>query len=75
VVVEIPIAFNSGADESFGQRLKAYVRLKNNSDITKEELLEWLRPRVARFQLPKEISLVHDIPYTTLGKLDKKQLK
>jgi len=62
-------------DEVFGQRLKAFVLPVKNSSITKEELLEWLRPRVARFQLPKDITFVNNLPYTSLGKLDKKHLK
>ncbi|MCC3357051.1 AMP-binding protein [Bacillus sp. REN16] len=61
-------------DEQFVQRLKAYVVPEKNAYITEGELLEWLRPRVARFQLPKEITIVEHLPYTTLGKLDKKQL-
>lgn len=63
------------SDENFGQRLKAFVLLAKNTDITQEELYEWLRSRVARFQLPKEIIFVDSMPYTSLGKLNKKQLK
>lgn len=62
-------------DESFGQRLKAFVLLSKGTAITKEELFEWLHSRAARYQMPKEIVFVDDLPYTPLGKLDKKQLK
>ncbi|RUT47177.1 AMP-dependent synthetase [Paenibacillus anaericanus] len=62
-------------DEQFGQRLKAIVRLTPQAETTEEELLQWLRPRLARFQMPKEIIVVDDLPYTSLGKLDKKRLK
>lgn len=62
-------------DEHFGQRMKAFVLLAKNSSVTQEELMEWLRPRVARFQMPKEITFVEHMPYTPIGKLDKKRLK
>ncbi|MDF2652525.1 MAG: acyl-CoA synthetase (AMP-forming)/AMP-acid ligase [Paenibacillus sp.] len=62
-------------DEAFGQRLKAVVQPTRNADLTAETLMEWLRPRVARYQLPKEIVFVDRISYTHLGKRDKKQLK
>lgn len=62
-------------DEHFGQRLKAFVLLAPHAETTKEELLEWLRPRLARFQLPNEIIFIDNLPYTHLGKLDKKLLK
>ncbi|BAU27091.1 AMP-binding enzyme [Aneurinibacillus soli] len=63
------------SDEIFGQRLKAFVLLERNASLTKEELFEWLRFKVARFQMPKDITFVDHIPYTPLGKLDKKQLR
>lgn len=61
-------------DERFGQRLKAIVQPVQNAELTQEMLMEWLRPKVARYQLPKEIVFVDQIPYTHLGKRDKKQL-
>jgi fatty-acyl-CoA synthase len=61
-------------DEKYGQVLKAFVQLRLTENLTKEALIDWLRPRVARFQLPKEVVFVTNLPYTPLGKLDKKQL-
>lgn len=63
------------SDVQFGQRLKAFVLPVKNGSVTKEELIEWLRSRIARFQLPKDIIFVDYMPYTSMGKLDKKQLK
>ncbi|MBU9721357.1 AMP-binding protein [Bacillus alkalicola] len=62
-------------DEQFGQRLKAFVVLVENATLSEEELLQWLRERVARFQIPKEIKFIDNMPYSSLGKLDKKQLQ
>lgn len=61
-------------DENFGQRLKAYVQLIEGVSITVEEIFEWLKPQIARYQTPKEIVIVKNLPYTPLGKHDKKQL-
>lgn len=62
-------------DEQFGQRLKAFVHPIKKDSITKEELLEWLRSRIARFQMPKEIVFIDQMPHTSLGKIAKKELK
>ncbi|WP_239696834.1 AMP-binding protein [Paenibacillus oryzisoli] len=62
------------ADELFGQRLKAWVQLIPDSKTTKDELLDWLRARLARYQMPRELSFVEHMPYTPLGKLDRKEL-
>jgi len=63
------------SDEQFGQRLKVYVQLIPYAAMTEEDLQGWLRSRLARFQMPKEIIFVEEMPYTAIGKLDKKQLK
>lgn len=62
-------------DEQFGQRLRAYVQLAPHGRLTEDELLAWLRPRLARYQMPREIVWLAQIPYTALGKRDKKQLQ
>ncbi len=62
-------------DENFGQRLKAFILLHENSVVSQEELFEWLRTRIARFQTPREIVFVESMPCTPLGKLDRKQLQ
>ncbi|MEB1808415.1 MAG: AMP-binding protein [Bacillaceae bacterium] len=62
-------------DEQFGQRLTAFVLLTEDADLTEKDLLEWMRLRLPRFQIPKSITFVHDMPYTPQGKLDKKQLR
>ncbi|WP_058302319.1 AMP-binding protein [Gorillibacterium timonense] len=62
-------------DERFGQRLKAIVRLIEGEELAEEDLLDWLRPRLARYQMPRELTIVNELPYTPLGKLDKKRLK
>lgn len=63
------------SDDIFGQRLKAFVLLSRGAQISEEELFEWLHSRGARYQMPKEIIFVDKLPYTSLGKLDKKQLR
>lgn len=71
------------ADEAFGQRLRAFVQPRATdteagvaeSIITTAELLVWLRPRLARYQMPREIVLLDALPYTPVGKLDKKKLR
>lgn len=61
-------------DEQYGQRLKAFVLARPHVDIKPEEVTEWLRPRLARYQQPREIVLVEELPYTSVGKLNRKLL-
>ncbi len=43
--------------------------------LTAEELLEHLRPRVARWWLPDAIVFIDEVPKTSVGKFDKKVLR
>ena len=62
------------SDEEFGQRLKAFVVLTDECVLPVKELRHWLSKRVARYQMPGEIAFMGELPYTSLGKPDKKNL-
>ncbi|UTT41582.1 AMP-binding protein [Exiguobacterium aurantiacum] len=58
-----------------GNILKAYVQLYSDKKMTEEALLSWLRTRVAVYQVPREIAFVKELPYTPVGKLDRKRVQ
>jgi fatty-acyl-CoA synthase len=43
--------------------------------ITKEEIVEYLRPHVAKWWMPDDVVFVDAIPKTSVGKFDKKVLR
>lgn len=63
------------SDAEFGQRLKAIAILKKDASLTSEDLRIWLKPQVARYQMPAVIEFRESLPYTALGKPDKKALR
>jgi fatty-acyl-CoA synthase len=62
-------------DEEFGQRLKAVVVKKRDVTLDQSTLHDWLKLRVARYQMPAVIDFRDELPFTSLGKLDKKLLR
>lgn len=62
------------SDEEFGQRLVAFVVSKNSQCLSEDALILWLKTNVARYQMPKKIVQVTEIPITAIGKPDKKRL-
>ncbi|MGH7692585.1 MAG: AMP-binding enzyme, partial [Candidatus Dormibacteria bacterium] len=50
-------------------------RPEHRDDLSKEELMEFLTPRVAKFWLPDEIVFLEEVPKTSVGKFDKKVLR
>ena len=63
------------SDKEFGQRLKAVIIKKPETTLDQTTLLDWLKPRVARYQMPAIIEFRDELPHTSLGKIDKKSLR
>lgn len=63
------------ADEEFGQRLKAFIVSNPENNLTENEIKKWLETRVARFQVPKQIEFLGELPQTAIGKINKRKFK
>lgn len=64
-------------DEEMGQSVKAVVQLVDQADATPEfaeELIAWLRDRLAHYKCPRSISFEPQLPRTDTGKLYKQEL-
>jgi fatty-acyl-CoA synthase len=57
------------------ERPLAAVVLKDGQSATKEELLEFLAPRVAKWWLPDDVVFIDEVPKTSVGKFSKKDLR
>lgn len=62
-------------DEKWVERPLACVVPKPGSEIKPQELVDFLGAKVARWWLPERISIVSEIPKTSVGKFDKKVLR
>ena len=59
------------------ERPHAYVVAKPDfvGQITREEIIDHLRPHVAKWWLPDDVIFIDAIPKTSVGKFDKKVLR
>lgn len=62
-------------DEVRGQIAKAFVVLKPGATATAEELVEYLRGKVAIYKLPREVAFIDQLPRTPTGKLLRRVLR
>ena len=62
-------------DERWQERPLACVVLKPDATLTADELLKWLRPKVARWCVPDGCVFIDEIPKTSVGKFSKKTLR
>jgi fatty-acyl-CoA synthase len=57
------------------ERPLATVVLKPGASATKEQLVEFLTPRVAKWWLPDDVVFIDEVPKTSVGKFSKKDLR
>ena len=57
------------------ERPLACVVPRPGSQLAREEILDWLRPRLAKWALPDDVVFIEAVPKTSVGKFDKKVLR
>ena len=67
VVIGVPDAYR-------GQAPKAFVTLVEGSVVTPVELRDFLRDKISKIELPREVEIRDTLPKTLIGKLSKKEL-
>jgi fatty-acyl-CoA synthase len=63
------------AHPKWSERPLACVVCKPGETVTREEIIAFLEPRVAKWWLPDDVVLVDEIPKTSVGKFSKKDLR
>ncbi|MGH9073850.1 MAG: AMP-binding enzyme, partial [Acidimicrobiales bacterium] len=61
--------------ERWVERPLACVVPKAGEALTREEVIEFLAPRVAKWWLPDEVVFIDEVPKTSTGKFSKKDLR
>ena len=61
-------------DQHRGEIIKAFIALKQGEEVTKAELRDFLKDKLAPFQLPRQIEFLDTLPKTLIGKISKKEL-
>ncbi len=68
VVVGLPEAFK-------GEKIKAYIILKEGVAATEEEFIQFCREQLSKFKVPKEIEFRKELPKTLVGKVLRRVLR
>jgi fatty-acyl-CoA synthase len=61
--------------ERWMERPMACVVVAPGATLTREEVIEWLQPRVAKWWLPEEVEFITEVPKTSVGKFSKRDLR
>ncbi|WP_028545242.1 AMP-binding protein [Paenibacillus taiwanensis] len=67
VVIGVPDAYR-------GETVKAYVIVKDGSDVTAEQIIAWCRKHLAAFKVPRQVEFRTELPKTMIGKVLRRKL-
>lgn len=64
-------------DSHWGERPKAFVTIKEGTNLEGLEVIEWARnvSGISKFMIPREVEVVPELPKTSTGKIRKNILR
>jgi acyl-CoA synthetase (AMP-forming)/AMP-acid ligase II len=62
-------------DEILGQAPKAFVSLKRGFSLSEKEILRFCSKNLEHFMIPKYLEIVDELPKSSHGKIEKKELR
>jgi fatty-acyl-CoA synthase len=61
-------------DEKFGQRLKAFVVLRDGKQLSEEDAKAYVKDNLANYKVPREVVFIDELPRNPTGKVLKREL-
>jgi fatty-acyl-CoA synthase len=68
------VAVIGAEDETFGQRLRAFVVLASGSELDADAVREHVKANLARYKVPRDVVFVEELPRNPSGKILKREL-
>jgi fatty-acyl-CoA synthase len=62
-------------DDQYGQRLAAFVVLTEGAGATPDTLKQHVRESLANYKVPRQISVLDELPRSITGKIVRKDLQ
>ena len=61
-------------DEQFGQRLKAFVVLRDGGELSEDDIKGYVKSNLARYKVPRDVEFLDSLPRNATGKVLKREL-
>jgi fatty-acyl-CoA synthase len=62
-------------DPKFVEEVAAWIRLKDNAQVTEEEIKQYCKANLAHYKVPKYVKFVTEFPQTVTGKIQKFRIR
>lgn len=62
-------------DETWGNSVRAVIRLNEGDTATKEEIIDWCRGKMAGYKKPRTVLFVDEFPISAVGKVQRNRVR
>ncbi len=62
-------------DDAYGEEIKAFLVLKDEAEVTPEEIIAWSKENMAAYKYPRLVEIRESLPMTATGKILKMTLR
>lgn len=62
-------------DKEFGQRLRAFVVVREGAELSEDAVKDYVREHLARYKVPREVVFLSELPRNPTGKILKRELR
>jgi fatty-acyl-CoA synthase len=63
------------ADDEWGQRLRAFVVLRDGAALSEDDVQEYVKRNLARYKAPRDVVFLEQLPRNATGKVLKRELQ
>lgn len=58
----------------FGETVKAWVALKPEHSLTRDDIITWCKARISVYKAPRQVEFIEQLPRSTVGKVLRREL-
>ena len=62
-------------DGQSGELIKAWVSIREDSDLSPNSIKEWAKENMAHYKVPQRIAIIGDLPKNIIGKVQRRALQ
>ena len=71
----LEVAVSGLPDEKSGELIKAWVSIREDSDLSPHSIKEWAKENMAHYKVPQSIAIIGDLPKNIIGKVQRRALQ
>ena len=71
----LEVAVSGLPNDEFGEVIKAWVSIREDTDLSPNSIKEWALENMAHYKVPQHIAIVGDLPKNIIGKVQRRALQ